>query len=136
MFDFKKLIESEATFSFGSCASNVPENPQLDSESVLVSARKLERNKDQNPAMCAQERNEDSPRQGSCGKLQRGNVCDSSGSCGKLQRGVENHLERTRSDYHNMQISDNRYAEKVFENLRQKLRLCSNTLDAKTNVWI
>ena len=35
-----------------------------------------------------------------------------------------------------MQISDYRYVEKVFENLRQKLRLSSYTFDAKTNVLI
>ena len=49
----------------------------------------------------------------SCGKLQRGDVCDSSGSCGNLQRGVENQLDRTRLDHHNMQISDYRHVEKV-----------------------
>ena len=54
------------------------------------------------------------------------------GSCGKLQRGVENPLERTRLDYHNMQISDHQYVNKVFENLRHILRLNSKTLDAKT----
>ena len=112
---------------------NVQGNPQLDSESVLGSTRKLARNKDQHRS---QERNEDNPRRGSCGKLQRGSVCDSSGSFGKLQRGVENQLERTRLDYHNMQISDYRYVEKVFEKLRQRLRLISCTLDAKTNVLI
>ena len=55
-----------------------------------------------------------------------------SGSCGKLQRGVENQLEKTRLDYHTLQISDYRYVDKV-ENLRQKLRLCSNTFDAKSH---
>ena len=35
-----------------------------------------------------------------------------------------------------MQISDYRYVEKVFENLRQKLRLSFYELDQKTNVLI
>ena len=35
-----------------------------------------------------------------------------------------------------MQISDYPYVDKVFENLRKKLRLSSYTLDAKTNVLI
>ena len=106
----------------------------IQSLSVLGSTRKLARNKDQNPAACSQDRNEDNPRQGGCWKQQRGDACDSSGGCWKLQRGVENQLERTRLDYHNVQISDYRYVEKVFENLRQKLR--SFSLDAKTNVLI
>ena len=59
-----------------------------------------------------------------------------SGSCGKQKRGVENQLERTKLDYHNVQISDCRYVDKVCENLRQKLRLTSCTLDANTNVLI
>ena len=58
------------------------------------------------------------------------------GSRWKQQQGIENQLERTRSDFHNMQISDSLYVDKVFENLRQKLRLSSFSLDAKTNVLI
>ena len=124
--------------SFVSDASNVSGNPQLDSVSVLGSTRKLARKKkkDQNPASCCQERNEDIPGQASCGKLQRGVACDSSGSCWKLLRGFENQFERTRLDYHNIQISDYLYVGKVFENLRKKLRLSSCTLDVKTNVLI
>ena len=63
-------------------------------------------------------------------------VCDSSGSRGKLLRCVENQLHRTRWDYHNMQISVCLYVVKVFENLRQNLRLSSCTFDAKTNILI
>ena len=125
----RNLLNEKQLSSLGSDASSVPENAQLDSESVLGGTRELARNKDQNPATCPQERNEDNPQQ-------RGDVCESSGGCGKLQRGVDNPLERTRLDYHNMQISDSRYVEKVFENLRQKFRLCSCTLDAKTSVLI
>ena len=63
-------------------------------------------------------------------------MCDSSGGCWKQQRGVQKQHERTKLDYHNTQISDYRYVEKVFENLRQKLRLSSYTHDAKTDVLI
>ena len=55
--------------SFGPDVSNILENPQLDSECVLRSTSKLTRNKDQTVATCSQERNEDIPGQGSCGKL-------------------------------------------------------------------
>ena len=53
-------------------------------------------------------------------------------------RGIENQLARTRLDYHNMQISDNQYLKKVFENLRQKLNLSddADVLNEKTNVLI
>ena len=132
----RNLLNQKQPSFLGLDAVIVQGNPQLDSESVLRSTGKPARNKDQNSATCSQERNEDIPGQGICGKLQRGDVCDSSGSCGKLQRGVENQLEKTRLDYHNMQISDYLYVEKVFENLRQKLLLISHTLDAKTNVLI
>ena len=62
-------------------ASDVPANPQLDSEFVLGGTGKLARNRDRNPATCSEERNEDNPRQGGCWKQQRGDVCDRSGSC-------------------------------------------------------
>ena len=51
-------------------------NPQLDSGSVQRSCGKL-------PATCSQVWKEDKPSQGSCGKLQRGSLCERSG---KLQR--------------------------------------------------
>ena len=44
--------------------------------------------------------------------------------------------DETRSDNQNVQISGYLYVGKVFENLRQKLRLSSFTLDAKTIVLI
>ena len=53
--------------------------------SVLGSTGKLARNKDQNPATCSQQRNEDFPGQG---------------SCEKLQRGVENQAEKTKLHFH------------------------------------
>ena len=43
-------------------------------------------------------------------------------------------FEISRLDNHNVQISDCRYVDKVFENLRQKLHLRFCILDAKTNV--
>ena len=63
-------------------------------------------------------------------------MCGSSGLCGELQRGVEKQLERTKLGCLNMQLSEYRYVDKIFENLRQKLRLSSETPDAKTNVLI
>ena len=54
----RNLLNEKQRSSSGSDASHVPENPQLDSESVLGGIRKQVRNKDQNPATCSQERNE------------------------------------------------------------------------------
>ena len=54
----------------------------------------------------------------------------------KPVRGAENQLAWTRLEYHNMQISDCRYVNKVFENLRQKSSLRSDVLGVKTNVLI
>ena len=41
-------------------------------------------------------------------------------------------------EFHNMQISDHRYFEKVLKNLRQRLRLAEEApvLDLKTNVLV
>ena len=56
----------------------------------------------------------------------------------KLVRGDDNQIERTGLDFHNVQISDHRYLEKVFKNLRQKLNLAEEALvlALKTNVLI
>ena len=91
-----------------------------------------------NPATCSQERKGDNPCQGSRWKQQQSDVRERSGSRWKEQQGIENLRsdERARLHFHNMQISDKLYVEKVFDNLRQKLRLSSYTLDAKTNVLL
>ena len=46
-----------------------------------------------------------------------------SSSTRRLVRGDDSQIERTRLELHNVQISDHRYLEKVFKNLRQKLNL-------------
>ena len=62
----------------------------------------------------------------------------SSASTRELERGDDIQIGRTRLVFHNMQISDHRYLEKVFKNLRQKLNLAEEApvLDLKTNVLI
>ena len=96
----RNLFNQKYTSSLVSDASDVPGDPQLDSESVFGSTGKLARNKDQNPATCSQERKKDIPGEG---------------TCGKLQRGFENQLDRTRIDNHNVQISDYRYVDSLWE---------------------
>ena len=71
-----------------------------------------------------------------------GNWCGvvnlSSRSTRKLVRGDVNQIERTRLAFLKKQISDHRYLEKVFQNLRQKLNLAEEApiLDLKTNALI
>ena len=96
----RNLFNQKYTSSLVSDASDVPGDPQLDSESVFGSTGKLARNKDQNPATCSQERKKDIPGEG---------------TCGKLQRGFENQLDRTRINNHNVQISDYRYVDSLWE---------------------
>ena len=54
-------------------------------------------------------------------------------------RGDDSEIERTRLEVHIIQISDHRYLEKVFKNLRQKLNLAEEApvLDLKINelIW-
>ena len=54
----------------------------------------------------------------------------------KQVQDVVNKFERTRLRFHNMQISDYRYVDKMFENFRQTLCLKSNVFDEKTSVLI
>ena len=136
MLCFKKPTEPSQASSLDSDAFNILVNPQLDAISVSRSTRTLVRNRVQNPATSFQEWQKDDPRLWSTRTLVQSGVCERSGSIGKLVRGVENQLARTRFDFHNMHISDNRYLEKVFEDLRQKLCLRSYVLDEKTNVLI
>ena len=42
-------------------------------------------------------------------------------STGRPVRGIQNPVARTKLDYRILQISDNRYLEKVFTTVRQKL---------------
>ena len=56
-------------------------------------------------------------------KLVRSCVCARSVGTGKPLRGIENQLAMKNVDYHNMNISDERYIGKGLKNLRQKLIL-------------
>ena len=42
-------------------------------------------------------------------------------STGKLVRGIQNQVTEVKLDHHNLQVSDTRYIEKIFANVRQKL---------------
>ena len=133
IFDFKKPRQT-ASLDWG--ASNVPGNPDVHSISVPGSTGTLVRDRVKNPATSSQEWQKDNPCPGSTRKLVQSGTCERSGSIGKQVQGVENQLARTRLDFHNVQISDCQFVEKVFEKIRQKLRRSSYELDGKTNVSI
>ena len=61
-------------------------------------------------------------------------VCERSGALGNRCKVLK--IERTMLRFHNMQISDYRYVDKIFENFRQKWCLKSNVFDEKTSVLI
>ena len=60
----------------------------------------------------------------------------SSLSTRKLVRGDDCQIERTRLEFHNMELSDHRYSEKDFKNLRQELNIAEEApvFDLKSNV--
>ena len=106
----RNLMSAKKTPPKDSSASNSLENQELDQSSVSWSTR----------------------------NLVRSGESASSGSTRKLVPSDDNQCEKTTLEFHNVQISDHRYLEKVFKNLRQKLNLAEEApvLDLKTNVLI
>ena len=60
------------------------------------------------------------------------------GVAGKMQQAIEIQIETTGLEYHNLQVTDYEYVEKVFKNLRYRLNRSENfeMFDSKTNVLI
>ena len=58
-------------------------------------------------------------------KLVQSGESASSASTRKLVQWDDNQVEKTRLEFHKMQISDRRYLENVFKNLRQKFNLAN-----------
>ena len=99
-----------------------PEHPQLDSESVLGDTRILARNRDQNPATCSQERNEDTPRQ--AGLLETDLLCVNVYSESVLCLGkMHDHSEASGNGKVKSQKfqQSNEYAEFVLELMEKQL---------------
>ena len=104
----RNLLSTKKTPPQDSSATNSPRNQELDQSYVSPSVRKLMRNRNQDRAAYSQERQQDDTQ---------------SSSTRKLERGDDMHIGRTRLEFHKMQISDHRYLEQVFKNLRRKLNL-------------
>ena len=68
-------------------------------------------------------RQQDDTQSSSSRKLGRRNESSNSARARKLERGEVIQFGRSKLHFHNMQISDHRYLEKVFKNLRNRLNL-------------
>ena len=100
-----------------------PGNPELDQNCVSSSGKKLTRNINQNPTMYSLERQQDDTQSSSTRKLGRRDELSNSARARKLERGDDVQIGRSKMEFHNKQISDHRYFEKVFKNLREKLNI-------------
>ena len=119
----RNLLSAKRIPPQDSSASNSPGNQEVDQSDVSSSVRKLERNNNQDPTAYSPERRQDDTLSSSTRELMQSREPASSASTRKLVRGDDTQIERTRLEIHSMQISDHRYLEKVFKNLRQKLNL-------------
>ena len=140
--DFAGDLEESKSTSEGILwsASNGPVNQELDQSYVSSSGRQLTRNSNQDPTTDSQETKQDDTQSSSHRKLGRSGESASSANTRKLERG-DIQIGRTRLEFHNLQISDHRYLEKVFKDPRKKLNLAEEApvigIEAlKTNVLI
>ena len=134
----RNLLSAKKTPPQDSSASNRPGAQELDQSHASPSGRKLMRNHSQDPKTYTQERQQDDTLFSSTGKLVRSGESAGSANTRKLERGDDIQIARRRLEIHNMQVSDHRYLEKVFKNLRQKLNLAeeARVLELKTSVLI
>ena len=121
--------------------SNSPENLELDQSCVPCCGRKLTRNTNPNPTMYSQERQQEDTQSSSANWSGEMNFRAQSAP-GNWSEVKTSKSRRSKMELHNMQISDNRYFEKVFENLRQKLNLvevapviCIEALKTNVLMW-
>ena len=94
-------------------------NQEADQSCVSSSGRKLTRNINQNTTMYSQEKQQDDTQSSSTTKLGRRDELSSSASARKQERGEDIQIGRSQMEFHSMQISDHRYLETVFNNVRK-----------------
>ena len=107
----------------------------LDQSYVSPSCKKLTRNSEQDSTTYSQERQQDDTQSSSTRKLGRSGELASSASMRKLKRGEDIQIGMSLMEFHNMQISDHRYHEKVFKNLRKKLNLAGEAPVLGIQAW-
>ena len=108
---------------------------------VSPSSRKLKRNINQHPTMYSQERQQDDTQSSRPRKLGRRGESASSDSSRQLERGEDIQIGKNKVGIPHLQISDHRYLEKIFKNVRKKLNLAEvapalGVEALKTNVLI
>ena len=102
-------------------------NQELDQSGVLVRSWKLLRGTNQNPTMNCQERQQGDAQSFSTWKQGRRDEYSNSARTRKLSaRREDNQFGKSKFHIHNMQISDYRYLENVFKNLRKRLNLAQD----------
>ena len=134
----RNLLSAKKTLPQCLSDSNSPGNQKLEQSYVSPCVRKLVRNSNQDPTAQSQEWRQDDTLSWGARKLVRRDEPSSSARARKLERGDDIQIGRTRLKFHNIQISDCRYLEKVFKNLRQKLNLTEEApvLHLKANVLV
>ena len=114
-----RTLSAKQSASLDSGASYGPGSQGLGRNSVFTSAEKSVRDTVENSSSTSQVLHRGENPFSSSGRPVR--VCVRTFKCGRdLVRGIQNQLARTKLAYHNLQISDHLYLEKVFTNLRQK----------------
>ena len=101
--------------------TNSQVNQELDQSYVSPSGRKLTRNINQHPTKYSQERQQADTQSSSTRKLERSGESASSASSRQLERGEDIAIGRSKMEFHNMQIFDHRYLEKVSKKVRKIL---------------
>ena len=89
-------------------------NQRLDQSGVVARSRKLLRDSNQNPTMYSQERQQGDAQASSTWNQERRDESSNSAGARKLSaRGEDNQFGKSQLHFHNMQISDYPYREKV-----------------------
>ena len=107
---------------------NSPGNHSLDQHGVSArSWKRTARTTNENPTMFSQERQQSDPQTSNTRKQGRRDESSNSARSWKLTARREvNQPRRRKREFHNMQISDSGYLEKVFKNLRKNVILAED----------
>ena len=99
----RTFLSAKQTSSVDSGASCSPGNQELGRNSVSGDTGKPVKDSSQDPTTHSQEWQQDDNLIRGARKLAQSGECEGSGSTGKSVRGIDNKLERTRLEHHNMQ---------------------------------
>ena len=115
----RNLLSAKKNPPQDSSGPNSPRNQELDERCVSSRDRRLTRNINQNPTVYSQERQQEDTQSSSTRKLVRRDESSNSARARKLERGEDIQFGRSKSHFHNVQISVHRYFENVLKDLRK-----------------